>query len=63
MCKIVPGNSVESVAKVKFRTRWQGSRWMWNTSLSMDTSGIHRSGHGTTDWFQIGKRLRQGCIL
>ena len=21
------------------------------------------SGHGTTDWFQIGKRLRQGCIL
>ena len=41
MCKIVPGNSVESVAKVKFRTRWQGSRWMWNTSLSMDTSGIH----------------------
>ena len=22
-----------------------------------------RTGHGTTDWFQIGKRLRQGCIL
>ena len=22
-----------------------------------------RSGHGTTDWFQIGKRVRQGCIL
>ena len=22
-----------------------------------------RSGHGTTDWFQIGKRGRQGCIL
>ena len=21
------------------------------------------SGHGTTDWFQIGKRVRQGCIL
>ena len=20
-------------------------------------------GHGTTDWFQIGKGLRQGCIL
>ena len=19
--------------------------------------------HGTTDWFQIGKRVRQGCIL
>ena len=22
-----------------------------------------RTGHGTTDWFQIGKGLRQGCIL
>ena len=21
------------------------------------------TGHGTTDWFQIGKRVRQGCIL
>ena len=22
-----------------------------------------RTGHGTRDWFQIGKRVRQGCIL
>ena len=22
-----------------------------------------RTGHGTEDWFQIGKRVRQGCIL
>ena len=22
-----------------------------------------RTGHGTTDWFQIGKELWQGCIL
>ena len=22
-----------------------------------------RTGHGTTDWFQIGKGERQGCIL
>ena len=22
-----------------------------------------RTGHGTTDWFQIGERVRQGCIL
>ena len=21
------------------------------------------TGHGTTDWFQIGKAVRQGCIL
>ena len=22
-----------------------------------------RTGHGTTDWFQVGKEVRQGCIL
>ena len=22
-----------------------------------------RTGHGTTDWFQIGKGIHQGCIL
>ena len=22
-----------------------------------------RTGHGTTDWFQIGKGVRQACIL
>ena len=22
-----------------------------------------RTGHGTKDWFQTGKRVRQGCIL
>ena len=22
-----------------------------------------RTGHGTTDWFQIRKRVHQGCIL
>ena len=22
-----------------------------------------RSGHGTTDWFHIGKGVRQGCVL
>ena len=24
---------------------------------------IVRTGHGTTDWFQIGNGVRQGCIL
>ena len=24
---------------------------------------IVRTGHGTTDWFQIGKGVRLGCIL
>ena len=22
-----------------------------------------RTGHGTTDWFQIGKEVHQGCLL
>ena len=26
-------------------------------------SRSNRTGHGTTDWFQIGKGVRQGCIL
>ena len=26
-------------------------------------NAIVRTGHGTTDWFQIGKGVRQGCIL
>ena len=26
-------------------------------------SGSNRTGHGTTDWFQIGKGVGQGCIL
>ena len=26
-------------------------------------SGRNRTGHGTTDWFRIGKGVRQGCIL
>ena len=30
-------------------------------NLILDTTV--RTGHGTTDWFQIGKGVRQGCIL
>ena len=30
---------------------------------SVCRSGSDRTGHGTTDWFQIGKGVRQGCIL
>ena len=34
--------------------------------LPLEKSGQEatvRTGHGTTDWFQIGKGVRQGCIL
>ena len=32
-------------------------------NLSAGQEATVRSGHGTTDWFQIGKGLCQGCIL
>ena len=32
-------------------------------NLYADQEAIVRTGHGITDWFQIGKGGRQGCIL
>ena len=32
-------------------------------SLYAGKEATVRTGHGTTDWFQIGKGVRQGCIL
>ena len=32
-------------------------------NLSAGQEAIVRTGHGTTDWFQIGKGVHQGCIL
>ena len=32
-------------------------------NLYADQEAPVRTGHGTTDWFQIGKGVRQGCIL
>ena len=32
-------------------------------NLYVGQEEIVRTGHGTTDWFQIGKGVRQGCIL
>ena len=32
-------------------------------NLYADQEATVRAGHGTADWFQIGKRVRQGCIL
>ena len=50
---------------------WKILREMWipdhltcvlrNLSAGQESTG--RTGHGTTDWFQIGKGVRQGCIL
>ena len=32
-------------------------------NLYADQEATVRTGHGTTDWFQIGKVVRRGCIL
>ena len=32
-------------------------------NLYVDQEAIVRTRHGSTDWFQIGKGVRQGCIL
>ena len=32
-------------------------------NLYAGQEAIVRTGHGTTDWFQIGKGVRHGCIL
>ena len=32
-------------------------------NLYADQQATVRTGHGTTDWSQIGKGVRQGCIL
>ena len=32
-------------------------------NLYADEEETVRTGHGTTDWFQIGKGVRQGCAL
>ena len=32
-------------------------------NLYADQEATVRTGHGTTDWLQIGKRVCQGCIL
>ena len=32
-------------------------------NLYAGQEAVLRTGHGTTDWFQIGKGVHQGCIL
>ena len=32
-------------------------------NLYADEEAIVRTGHGTMNWFKIGKGVRQGCIL
>ena len=40
-----------------------GIQTTWSAFLYADQEATVRTGHGTTDWFQIGKGVCQGCIL
>ena len=44
--------------KWEYQPTWPVS---WETYAGQEATV--RTGHGTTDWFQIGKGVRQGCIL
>ena len=49
----------------KFFERWE-YQTTWPRLLRNLNAGQEatvRTGHGTTEWFQIGKEVRQGCIL
>ena len=57
--------------QILFQYKWlyltgnSGSYVVTLTGLNLyaGQEAIVRTGHGTTDWFQIGKGVRQGCIL
>ena len=43
----------------EYQTTWPAS---WKTCMQVRKLTV-RTGHGTTNWFQIRKEVRQGCIL
>ena len=47
----------------KVLKRWEYHTWPASWEICMQVKKQVRTGHGTTDWFQIGKGVHQGCIL
>ena len=47
----------------KFFKRWEYQTTSLLKNLYAGQEATVRTGHRTTDWFQIGKGVRQGCIL
>ena len=46
----------------KFWRRWE-YQTTWPASWETGQETTFRTGHATTDWFQLGKGIHQGCIL
>ena len=44
----------------EYQTTWPAS---WEICMQVRKQPLVSIGHGTTDWFQIGKGAGQGCIL
>ena len=49
--------------RCKFWKRWEYHLTCLLRNLYAGQEVTVRTGHGTTDWFQIGKGVCQGCIL
>ena len=47
----------------KLSILWHSAFFCLLRNLYAGQEATVRTGHGTTDWFQIGKGIRQGCIL
>ena len=43
----------------EYQTTWHSS---WEICMQVKISATVRTGHGRTNWFQIGKGICQGCI-
>ena len=55
--------AVYGVTQGRTRLKQLSMRWCLLRNLYAGQEATVRTGHGTTDWFQIGKGIHQGCIL
>ena len=46
-----------------FATKGRYSEYLLLRNLYAGKEATVRTGHGTIDWFQIGKGVRQGCVF
>ena len=58
-----PGIELASLMSPPLTDRFFTTSATWVAQTQLLHVLTVRTGHGTTDWFQIGKGVRQGCIL
>ena len=59
---LIPHNSSVLVCSGCYH-RLPETGWLIQRKVYAGQEAPVRAGHGPTDWFQIGKGVRQGCIL